>query len=100
MAKGCFWSIVAIVFRRLATVLGFIAGLLASTVVISLINATYLSSFRGQSAGLSWGFAGFLTFIVVYFVLVYVSLNSIFKLPETVSAALYRWLGANAGVTP
>jgi conjugal transfer/type IV secretion protein DotA/TraY len=97
MAKGCFWTLLAVTLRPIVTVLGFVAGLLLSNAVVWLINQTFLASFRDSQGGSMWGITGFLAFIVMYFVLVYVTLNSVFKLPDLAAHALYRWLGSNAG---
>jgi hypothetical protein len=85
------------VLRPLAILVGFCFGIALCIVYVSFINDAFLPSFRGSQGFADWGLTGLLAYIAMYLVLIYIGMNTVFKMPDTLAYALIRWLGANAG---
>lgn len=95
-AKAGLWNVVGLVLRPILSLAGFVIGLMLITASIGLLNATMLPVVRDVMGG---GFllVSFVAYWVVYLALAYVSVNACTKVAESLPAAAYRWIGANAG---
>jgi conjugal transfer/type IV secretion protein DotA/TraY len=97
IVKSCAWSILAAALRPMVTVIGFVVGILMATAWVALLNQAFLAGFRNSQNGETWGISGTFAYYAIYLFFVYVSMNTLFKMPEYVTHAMYRVLNANAG---
>lgn len=101
-AKAGLWSVAAMVARPILTLAGFVAGLMVLSEAVGLLNAVMLPMLRGTQTGglmgilMADGVFAFVTYIVTYLGLVYVTANAATKAAELLPGAAYRWFGANA----
>lgn len=95
-AKAGLWNIVGLVLRPILSLAGFVIGLMLITAAIGLLNATMLPVVRDIMSG---GFllVSFVAYWIIYLALAYVTVNACTKIGESLPAAAYRWIGANAG---
>lgn len=101
-AKAGLWSVAAMVARPILTLAGFVAGLMVLSEAVGLLNAVMLPMLRGTQTGgmmgmlMADGVFAFVTYLVIYLGLVYVTANTATKAGELLPSAAYRWFGANA----
>lgn len=94
-AKAGCWNILGLFLRPILTLIGFVAGLMAISVAIGLLNTMMLPMMRDATGG-DVMFVSFLAYLLIYFGIAYVTVNVCTKVAESLPAAGYRWLGANA----
>ena len=100
LARAGLINVTAVVLRPVLTIIGFIMSLAMLSTVLKMVNAIFLpwiNNFVSTTSVSTLGPFGFLAFAAIYFIVVYVIVNTLTKLPETLPTAAARWLSASAG---